>query len=281
MSHDFSDKEAARHGIKEFMPNVLRKGSPDFHPDSVRSGDSLSNLMHKIGHEIGNPLTAIIALATIMERFQGESSPSDVPGSSPYQKVNSYSTSIIDEAWRISGLNEKVVLLLSTKPGNLGCCVVTEVLAKAAQKFKSRHKRKRIEVRVAPPELPEPIVWADYEQVLALFTEAITNAYQSFAYRSDDAPPVPPIVDVTIDRVDGFIRTTFSNLIEKPLPFPPEELFAAAVTEHGDRKHVGLGLTVGWTIVHRFHGRIAAAELDTPEGLRFSLEILLPESPSD
>lgn len=264
------------------MPNVVRQGSPDFHPDTVRSGESLSNLMHKIGHEIGNPLTAIIALATIMERYQGEQSPADAPGSSPYQKINSYSTSIIEEAWRISGLNEKVVLLLSTKPGNLGCCVVTEVLTKAAQKFKSRHKRKRIDVRMNPhPDLSQPIVWADFEQLLVLFTEAITNAYQSFAYRSDDAPPVPPIVDVAVDRVDGYVRTTFSNLIEKPLPFPPTEVFAPGITEHGDRKHVGLGLTVGWTVVHRFNGKLTASEIETPEGLRFSLEILLPESASD
>lgn len=267
---------------KDSMQNILRKGAPDFHPDEVRSGEALSNLMHKIGHEIGNPLTAIIALATIMERFQGEQSPSDAPGSPPYQKINSYSTSIIDEAWRISGLNEKVVLLLSTKPGNLGCCVITEVITKAAQKFKSRHKRKRIDVRLSPsPELSQPIVWADFEQLLVLFTEAITNAHQSFAYRSDDAPPLPPVVDVAIDRVDGFVRTTFSNLIEKPLPFPPEAVFSPGITELGDRKHVGLGLTVGWTVVHRFNGQIYASEIDTPEGLRFSLEILLPESPSE
>ena len=49
----------------------IRVGKGKFFSPSIRQGELLSDLIHKIGHEIGNPLTSIISLASIIERFGG------------------------------------------------------------------------------------------------------------------------------------------------------------------------------------------------------------------
>src|SRR5262245_24972844 len=93
-----------------------RVGKVKLNFTDIRAEELLSHLIHKLGHEIGNPLTSIISLGTILERFS-----ISAPGRGetlPPEKIASYASSIIDEAWRISSLTEKLVLTLSNRRGN-------------------------------------------------------------------------------------------------------------------------------------------------------------------
>ena len=47
---------------------VVRSGKPPFLASELRAGETLSEIGHKFGHEVGNPLTAIISLASIVSR---------------------------------------------------------------------------------------------------------------------------------------------------------------------------------------------------------------------
>jgi light-regulated signal transduction histidine kinase (bacteriophytochrome) len=68
---------------------------------------TLSNLCHQLTHDIGNPLTAIISYSSILEQAEHYSIALD--------KVANYSLNISKEAWRVSRLMEKFLLLVSRK----------------------------------------------------------------------------------------------------------------------------------------------------------------------
>ena len=48
----------------------MRVGKPKFTKSDFRTPDKLSGFVHKIGHEVGNPLTSIISLASILHRIE-------------------------------------------------------------------------------------------------------------------------------------------------------------------------------------------------------------------
>ena len=119
----------------------LRTGKPPLGRGELRSGELLSEIGHKFGHEVGNPLTAIISLASILGRtipadkdsidalFSGQvtaapAAPQTSKAAAPndvdrlklvLSRLPDYANSITQEAWRISALTETLVFLLSDR----------------------------------------------------------------------------------------------------------------------------------------------------------------------
>lgn len=249
-----------------------RIGRPGFPAAEVRDGEILSQLIHKVGHEIGNPLTAIISLSTILERFPLDSSSSD--------KLASYAASIIDEAWRISSLNERLVLLLSSRTGNVAPCDVGPLLTKALSKYKSRTKRKNFAIDMAPLLPGGSTVIADAEQLVQLFVELLSNAHQGMLYPDEDAGHAMPSYrcGVTVTPEDKFVEISVRNRIDGAVPFDLNDLFRPLVTKYEDRKHVGLGLTVAHSIVERLDGTIQVLEQIDENGAAFTVSVRLPRA---
>ena len=95
---------------------------------NLRHGDGLSDLMHKTGHEIDNPLTSIISLAAIIERSEHED-----------ERISDFARSISAEAWRISKTIRSIVHILSTRDSNSSQCELTSALKLALKEVtKSR-----------------------------------------------------------------------------------------------------------------------------------------------
>jgi C4-dicarboxylate-specific signal transduction histidine kinase len=252
-----------------------RTAVPQFEPTSVQSGEVLSNLIHKIGHEIGNPLTAIISLATIIERFGDETPGQDF--APMLKRLAGYSTSIIEEAWKISAQSERLVMLLSQKPGNCSACGLAEAVKKTAQKLRSRGRVKKLDLLVS--EIGErPAQWfMDAEQLHLLLQELFLNASAGLSYAGfSDVAGSNANIHVLIKGGTEESYLAVSNEFDAPAPEDLACLFEPFVSNWSEKKHLGLGLTVCWSIVRRFNGRIQIIEEKQSDRWRFTVAIHLP-----
>ena len=150
----------------------IRIGTPAFSAEDILSAANLSRVIHRIGHEIGNPLTSIISLSSIIERGIGESGAAQLP----IERVVSYAGSIGSEAWRISSINEKLVMLLSSRQGNPEPSEPESIIRRALHKLQRRaeHKRFDVEFRRASPQCqalvdPEQAAWVFLNKYFFLF----------------------------------------------------------------------------------------------------------------
>ena len=258
----------------------LRTGSPKFTCDILRQGEPLSNLIHKIGHEIGNPLTAIISVASVMQRFtqSGDSSLKEQELSS--QRVGSYCGSILDEGWRINSLNERLVLILSAKAGNPEAVDVVEALKKSFNRIKSRFRQKfrGIDISIAAPEVP---VYAlvDAEQFQVVLIELLKNAYQGLTNNSEisesDELSLEPI-KCTVQVVAGEAEIAIASTNSQPCPIELSELFEPFTNGYPMSKNLGLGLTVSLAVIERFQGSIQLQEFADSQGHTFRTIVRLP-----
>lgn len=256
------------------LEKTLRVGVPKLDPEVIRSPETLSDLVHKVGHEIGNPLTAIISLASIIERFhQDPSTPETAP---PLRKTSSYAASIIDEAWKISALSERMVLLLSQKPGNTEPCNLFASLERSIQRMRSRSRELSHEVVKQRFGDCEPLVDVDGEQLQVLLQELVSNAQNALTYEfSPDRAPASPITAFV--KADATTTTLIiSNDIPAPRPVALDDLFNPFVTTQPDHKHLGLGLTVCWIIAQRFGGAMRVIEQPRGDELTFTVELSFP-----
>ncbi len=244
----------------------IKTGTPQFSSKELRSGEKLSDLIHKIGHDIGNPLTSIISFASIIERFELlESGPEGA------QKQKNYAGSIVSEAWRVGSLAERLVLLLSSRDGTPTTCDVIETLEQAEQKIKSRLGISSLRLTI-DALAPQCDVHADPEQLLALITELLLNA--AGANSEKDIQPV----NVTIEPTDTQVTVIISNTIDNPIKTELNRLFEPYVTEPEDNGKIGLGLTVSHAIVERLKGSISLREIDLDKHINFSVTMDLPAS---
>ena len=251
----------------------IRIGTPTFDPGVIRSADVLSDLIHKVGHEIGNPLTAIISLAAIIERFHHEST-SGEPGAYA-KKTASYAGSIMDEAWKISALSERLVMLLSQKPGNVSSCDLLEAVEKAVQKLRMRQKNKRLDIVIQQIGDGSCEVAIDSEQLNVLIIELIVNAQNALLYEwPQDLPPGP--ISAFIRAGENSCVMLISNEVPEPRALDISSLFDPFVTTNADRKHLGLGLTVCWAILKRFDCTVRIIEQPSVAGRSFTVEATFP-----
>jgi hypothetical protein len=91
----------------------------------------LSNLCHQLTHDIGNPLTAIVSYSSILEQAEHYSI--------PLNKVANYSLSISREAWRVSRLMEKFLLLVSRK-GTTSTFPLSELKKRVESRYANRYE---------------------------------------------------------------------------------------------------------------------------------------------
>ncbi len=250
-----------------------RFGSPTYDPATILSGENLSNLIHKIGHEIGNPLTAIISLGTIIERFSRESPSADLEAT--FKKTSGYAGSIIDEAWKVSALSERLVMLLSQKPGNVSPCDVNEALKKAIEKQRLRGRGTRPNILMSTLGDKPCLALIDSEQLAVLLGELLQNAQNAVAYEYAGNDTDHPITAVL--RQDGSkVFLALTNDIPDNLEGELGSAFDLFQTAYGDRKHLGIGLTMCWAIANRFSGGMRLIEQPRQSGCAFTVELSLP-----
>lgn len=272
-------------------PNLLqtsiRVGKAKSRAEDLKQPDILSSLIHKIGHEIGNPLTSIISMGTVLESMQGGL---NAPKGKD-DKRSHYTNAIIDEAWRISRLNERLVMLLSTRTGNVTGCDVMRVAERALSKLKSRHKElfKTTKLVFSVPE-DYPLVAIDEMQLMLVFTELFHNAQDAVNLSSKqtslETNATHPITiyitphsapnDYTENHNENFVTITFSSHSIEACQLELDSLFDPNVTGYHMHKHLGLGLTVCQAIIERAGGEIKVIEDTSNSQIIFSTEFTIP-----
>lgn len=248
----------------------IKKGRPLFAAGDLREEKFLSEMLHKIGHEMGNPLTSIISLASIIQ---------SAGGSLSEDRLQSYASSINKEAWRISGLNEKLVLLFSTRISDNPICDIEEASRKITQKLlaKGEYKRCDIELRFSSAPMNSRI---DSEPFLWLAGAMIENALQACVREaaSTNPPEYCDLVEISGCAFKDSIELDVSNFRSHPCSLELSRLFEPFVVESAEHKTTGLGLTVAAAVVQRFGGTLELSEEPLSNGgYRFKVSLkLLP-----
>lgn len=243
----------------------MRTGKPQFSTREIKSDSTLSTIVHKIGHEIGNPLTSIISLSTILAMPMGSAVASD--------KTITYAESITSEAWRISALTERFVLLLSDRTGNIAPAEITETLKKSLNKLRRKSGFPDADVIVRCGE-PHVCAMMDSEQLMWLLSALLENALQS-ELRENDVDSLPPIA-VHIRKEQQHCIVEIVNYKHAACEFELDRLFEPFVTEFADQKRLGLGLTVCWSILERIKAEIELFEEEENNLYKFTSRLTLP-----
>lgn len=227
-------------------------------------------LVHKVGHEIGNPLTSIISLGTIIERF---SEAKGAEGIEP-EKIAAYAKSIIKEAWRISGINEKLVLLLSQRHPSPAPCNVAAAIERSINKLKSRGIVDPSLVRLVVNGAVSPEAYIDQDQFLIILNELISNAATAIAAEEGGAK-----VSVQAACEDGCAQVIVENPLAGPIVFELSALFEPFVTSYENQKRLGIGLSTVAVLVERFNGKVELREVSREGRLFFQAIVNLPVPP--
>lgn len=215
----------------------------------------MSDFIHKIGHEIGNPLTAILSFATIIERYGFDPSKTPEAQNEQLQKLGAYAQSIGSEAWRVSLLSDRLVLLLSCREPHLAPLdlerSLSKILMKIANRFPELTNAVPIEVEVHPPV---PQVSSDNEEVSSLFFELLLNASQATErYLQEAGDSADVAVRCNLESKDGHLTLTIENPTATRCPFELEDIFLPFVTDAAERRRLGLGLAVAAAIAERLN----------------------------
>lgn len=249
--------------------HTTRKARATFQGSAAELSPLLPQLSHKMGHEIGNPLTSIISLATIVERFADGAT----------EKNQQYARSIISEAWKISTIVEKVVLLFSDRDGSPGECPLDSVLQRALAKLKSRGAVILDDIVLRIEDEAPPAAYCDQDQLCTAIIELITNAADADAAGRQEPESAfgegEPVV-IRIYTVGEASCIEVSNTISAAVPMELAELFEPLATTSATQKSLGIGLSMVAKVAQRFSGVLEVEEAQRGETLLFVARLVLP-----
>jgi len=245
-----------------------RIAGPDYSFSAYREGELLSELVHKIGHEIGNPLTAIISLGSLLQRIS-----EDPQGLSGSDKSGSYINSMVSESWRVGLLNERMVLLLSSRPNNQELSPVRRVVEKAAQRLQGFAEFEGLDPEISLHN-EECTIQIDPAQFQVVVSELLRNAH----LESPEGSSQPSVKVSAFENEEGETVFEVSNLFDSPLPEELSQVFRPFTKGHETKKGAGLGLAVVWSIVERAGGRVEVEEDHKNEVGQFTTRVVVPPS---
>lgn len=229
----------------------------NFATNELCQGQFLSELIHRISHEVGNPLTAVIALASLL------------PIESDTEKIHEHAKSINAEAWKINSLTEKLVLLFSDGQGNQEPCDLEEAVRGAENKLKVRHGVSDLNLRIDCAE-NDCFANVDSAQCISLVSELLLNAVQNAASKDNS-------ITCKIEKTSAnSVTLRVSNFVDKACHLKLEDAFRPLVTSKETTHNLGLGLTIAHAICTRFSGSIGIVEEEVAGGYLFSAEVSLP-----
>lgn len=247
---------------------------PEFSVQSLRSGQELSELIHRLGHDIGNPLTAIISLGSVIQTLCASE---QISGAET--KFPNYAASIISEAWKISRINERLVCLLSARPGVPTACPLEDALSDVFTKLYHKDTTRFGAIDLEFSEDSQNIsAWVDPAQLNLMLAELIINAVEATERLTAAAPNLSRNITVCA-RVDNNLACLFiSALNPTATKSTLAQLFKPFVSDYPEEKHIGLGLTAAWAIAERFQGCLALKEEREGDAYRFTVKVGLPQA---
>ena len=251
------------------MTPVTRTGKPQFQTSELLEGQRLSDLVHTLCHEIDNPLTAIISLGTVMQRFDQ----TDFTSGLVREKLPFYSEALIEEAWRVNGTAEKLVAIASNRADTANCELNT-VLFESLAKLRDKMDYDSINVAVRAPD-NSPLVPFDSHQLAILLRELLRNAHEAASRNALDRGEEANIA-IQVEVQSDQAVVSISSYNKTSCPRELGELFEPFCRGDERAKGVGLGLTAAWAILERFGGTLELTEQALDSGFLFSTTASLP-----
>lgn len=263
----------------------MYKARPQFSVKELKTATGISDLIHKFGHDVGNPLTAVISLTSLLERLIDDlekQGPSETAG-----RTSSFVQSIAKEAWRIGQLNDRLVLLLSDKNEFSGALDLENSLDRACNKL-AQHgaipEGVELDIDFRPPTSAPLIESGQFE---ALVCELVRNAAEALNRCGIASSTAPQEINILCAEEGEQILLKIKNLFkteelsEKISNKTLDDLFRPFVRGTSiTPTSSGLGLAAAWAVVERFGGELELSLEDAPELDNLSLATISVKLPA-
>lgn len=211
-----------------------------------RASELEQRLLAIVGHDVRNPLTAILT-ATKLELSRGTASPEQARTFQRIARAGERINTIVGLLVDFTRVSLGGGIPVSLEPGEL-----REVCTGVLDEFRTIHPRRTFQLHV--PDRPIEGCW-DANRLAQVVTNLVDNAVK---YGAADAP-----IEVTVDAEEAPGPATI-RVRNQGDPIPPER--AASLFEpfrrgtEGDRHHaisLGLGLYIADEIVRAHHGMLS------------------------
>lgn len=264
----------------------------NFPMDDYRISLPLSDLVHAIGHEMGNPLTSIISLGSIILSLASDSmGTTSVPEevSKNLQKISDYSEAILREAWRVTALSQDLVCFLSCRPEKSEVVSVEPVLHQAVQRVRKVLPENELIISL---EIDDKIskVEMEADHLKILLSELVKKAYllvrgnypSGFGQKrcAQDSQiqifvKASGLGDCVSFEIAAVLDADFLEVQSRPISFHP--LIDSA---RNGKKHLNMELATCWVIVGRYGGDLEFdAEKVENERVRMVFRAKIPFHP--
>ncbi|MCC6220125.1 MAG: hybrid sensor histidine kinase/response regulator [Deltaproteobacteria bacterium] len=263
--------------LNQTVTVAKRKEKPAITRNDLREETRLSEFIHKFCHEIDNPLTSIISLASLVQQIARNTNLAD----DFRKKIPSYCVALSQEAWRIAALVEELLFILSAREDCYKGNALNDILCSSLAKIRDDESYQQIETTVTTPTI-SPIILMNEEQLRYVIDEVLNNAHYAALHAlseritDDNNLSVEPI-QISVTQKDNRSVVSVKNPIRCPKHIALEKLFEPFVSTYQDNKHPGLGLAAVMAILERAGGSIQLEEEHLEGGsFSFCTRIWLP-----
>lgn len=248
----------------------IRTGRPGFDQNTLRQSVQLSELVHKFGHELGNPLTSVISYSSVLERV-GSPGGGDIPP----EKIAGFAHSIGLEAWKVSHVVERLVLLLSDRINEDAATDVSLIITRLPTKLRNRYNLSNVDLEIKREDVAIN-ARIDSEQFLSLITEIVLNGWEAEQELRAANVGTPTAVKITYRAINDQVQITVKNRVSSKHPEDLSNLFNLFEKYPREKRCLGVGLTVCAAIVARHYGSIELREELNDSGGTMSTIVNLP-----
>jgi len=234
--------------------------APEFSSKSVATGEALSGLVHRLRHDVDNPVTSIISIAGVLQQMSRSSQ--DLGGEA--RKIADYANHLTSEAWRISGLLEKFTAVVSERLFDEERAALSTIVRKEVSTLLDEFGPERLEFSNSDKDFEVRLTERDCK---FLIKELLLNAFLH-------SPTQDTVIQVSLTEAEDVVSFEVSNPCDESKISPLVECFKPFSTCSSAPEHVGLGLTAVWGIVERAEGTVEIGV----DGGKFHARMKLPHT---
>jgi two-component system NtrC family sensor kinase len=229
--------------------------------DKLRQAERLSalgSLLAGVAHELNNPLSIVVAHASLLEEEAGDGRVGDGgPGDNKRAAQATRAAKIRIAAERCARIVSTFLDMARRRPARAAAVAVADIVRQALDLVEYSLRASGIEVKV---ELPEdlPPIWADQDQLVQVLLNLFSNAQHAMVDWRDAPPDRARQVVVAARADEASVRVTVTDTG----PGIPEEararVFDPFFTTKPEGRGTGVGLSLCRSIVAAHGGSIVA-----------------------
>ncbi|MBL7662306.1 hybrid sensor histidine kinase/response regulator [bacterium] len=221
-----------------------------------------SELIHFISHEIDNPVTAIVSLASVLPRT-----------ASDQERISHFSDLIAQEAWKISRLTEKLTYLLSTRATAKVPCSLMTTVERVKQKLSAEKLFTNWQISIQITSKASEVMF-EFHQLALLVRESIFIMRNIGELLQTEQKQIQITAESDNNEVIFSTKVSTKKQFESDLSL----LFDCAAAESSQTKELSLALAVTNAIAQRFGCEFEIEEETTSTGFDYHLTTYLKKA---